>query len=83
MPCVVTISSQLHAAPALLYAEVNTEGEVQRLQGGPAIQPGLLSVNNKLPQTLVDDGVEECEVMEPDGSAEDKLKQENQPMPVL
>ena len=46
MPCVVTIGSQLHAAPALLHAEVNTEGEVQRLQGGPAIQPGLLSVNN-------------------------------------
>ena len=77
MPCVVTISSQLHAAPALLHAEVNTEGEVQRLQGGPAIQPGLLSVNNKLPQTLVDDGVEECEIVEPDGSAQDKLRKKD------
>ena len=77
MPCVVTIGSQLHAAPALLHAEVNTEGEVQRLQGTPALQSRLLRVHHQLPQALVDDGVEECEIVEPDGSAQDKLRKKD------
>ena len=68
---------QLHTAAALLHTEINAEGEVQRLQGTPALQSRLLRVHHQLPQALVDDGVEECEIVEPDGSAQDKLRKKD------
>ena len=68
---------EVHTAASLLHTEINAEGEVQRLQGAPALRPAFLSVHHKLPQALVDDGVEECEIVEPDGSAQDELREKD------
>ena len=74
---VAAVSYELGAAAALLRAQVDAEGEVERLERGAALAPALLRVHHQLPQTLVDDGVEECEVVEPDGSAQDELREKD------
>ena len=71
---VAAVGDELGAAAALLRAQVDAEGEVERLERGAALAPALLRVHHQLPQTLVDNGVEECEVVEADGSTKNVLK---------